>query len=80
MKIKTKHYADVNRRVFTYLWSELPPSLKAVIAADQEQTSRAFHNFIEKVESETNRVYHDPDYWYNRYCFPDRWERMAETW
>ncbi len=74
----TKHYWDIHRRVSAVVWGELPDYLKSLIASDVNHETKHYNAFIEKVNSETARMYEDPDYHYTKRCFPDRWERLAD--
>jgi len=63
---KTNHYRAIHQKVCSVLWGELPSYIKMIVANDVEQTSFTYRNFISHVNSETDLIYNDPDFYYNQ--------------
>lgn len=64
-KPKSKHYWAIHRKVTDREWRNLDNRSRDLIAGDTEHTSHSFKEFESRVNSETERLYNDPNYYMN---------------
>lgn len=61
----TQHYWRIHRKVCLREWRSLDIRSRSIIAEDVNHKSREFKDFENLVNSETERLYFDQDYYYN---------------
>jgi hypothetical protein len=65
MPIKAMHYWVIHRKITNRVWRNLDNRSREIIAADVEHKSREFKDFEKYVNSETDRLFNDENYYLN---------------
>lgn len=63
---KSKHYWQIHAKVTKRAWLDLPVKAREAIANDTDQDSELFKWFQNKVNTDSERLYLDPEYYYNQ--------------
>lgn len=64
-KSKSQHYWAIHRKVTQREWRNLNGSVRDIIAADAEHKTHTYKEFEKFVNSETERLYNDPEFYMN---------------
>ena len=65
-----KHYWEIHKKVFNREWGYLDRRTRNRIAADVGHETHEYKSFTAWVKTEAERLFNDPDYYYNdRYRF-----------
>ena len=65
------HKEKINEKVVRVTWDNLSHEIRDIIANDSLHLSETFKWFTAHCEAETNRLFNDPDFYYN---YPVHWE------
>lgn len=64
-KRKSLHYWAIHRKVTNREWRNLDQRSRDLIAGDSEHTTQTYKEFENRVNSESERLYNDPNYYMN---------------
>lgn len=71
---KCQHWRNIHRKVCRRLWSEIDQWLRDIIANDTAHTTSQYRWFETKVNADTERLFQDPEYYFNQ---PDTFKHAA---
>ena len=63
--VVSQHYGKIYRRVFEGEWAKLDTRTRDIIAMDVDKDTREARRFTALINSITERLYNDPEYFFN---------------
>jgi hypothetical protein len=63
--VVSQHYGKIYRRVFEGEWAKLDGRTRDIIAMDVDKDTREARRFTALINSITERLYNDPEYFFN---------------
>lgn len=65
MPTKSQHYWAIHKKVVSRELRNLNAKFRTTLALDVDHSTREFREFEAFVTAETQRLYEDPEYWFN---------------